>query len=41
VDEGLEEILARFDPEVRGLGVRTRSLIEEVYPEVVEVPWPR
>ena len=41
MDEGLEEILVRFDPEVRGLGVRTRSLIEEVYPEVVEVPWPR
>ena len=41
MDEGLEEILARFDPEVRCLGVRTRFLIEEVYPEVFEVPWPR
>jgi len=40
VDNGFEEILARFDPEVRDLGVRARSLIEEVYPEVVEVPWP-
>lgn len=39
--DGFEEILARFDPEVRDLALRTRSLIEEVYPGVVEVPWPR
>lgn len=38
---GFEEILSNFDPHVRELAVRARSLIEEVYPDVVEVPWPR
>jgi hypothetical protein len=41
MDDGFEEILARFDPHVRDLAVRTRSLIQAVYPDVVEVPWPR
>ena len=30
-----------FDPRVRDLATRTRALIFDVYPEVVEVPWPR
>ncbi len=33
--------MARFDPRVRDLAVSVRALIEDVYPEVVEVPWPR
>lgn len=37
---GLEEMAAAFDPRVRDLAARTRALIEDVYPEVVEVPWP-
>jgi hypothetical protein len=41
MDDGFEEILARFDPEVSDLAMGARSLIEAVYPEVVEVPWPR
>ena len=38
---GLEEMTAAFDPRVRDLAARTRALIFDVYPEVVEVPWPR
>jgi hypothetical protein len=41
MEDGFEEILARFDPHVRELAVGARSLMEAVYPEVVEVPWPR
>ncbi|MDQ4003447.1 MAG: DUF1801 domain-containing protein [Actinomycetota bacterium] len=36
---GFEEIAAAFEPPVRDLAKRTRALIMEVYPEVVEVPW--
>ena len=39
--DGLEEMAAAFDPRVRDLAARTRALILDVYPEVVEVPWPR
>lgn len=39
--DGFEEILASFDPRVCDLAVRARALIIDVYPEVVEVPWPR
>jgi len=35
-----ERTLAPFDPRVRELALRARELIEEVYPGVVEVPWP-
>jgi hypothetical protein len=41
VGSGFEEIAAAFEPRVRDLAVRTRALITEVYPEVVEVPWVR
>lgn len=40
MDDGFDEILARFDPQVRDLALRVRVLIEEVYPDVTEVPWP-
>ena len=39
--DGFQEIMARFDPRVGDLALSARALIEEVYPEVVEVPWPR
>lgn len=41
MEDGFGEILARFDPDVQDLAVRARSLIIDVYPDVVEVPWPR
>jgi hypothetical protein len=41
MSNGLEEMAAIFDPHVRDLASRTRSLIVDVYPEVVKVPWPR
>jgi|SRR5215204_2485826 len=41
MSNGLEEMAAAFDPHVRDLASRTRSLIVDVYPEVVEAPWPR
>ena len=39
--EGFEEIVADASPPVRDLALRTRALIREVLPDVVEVPWPR
>ena len=41
MSNGLEEMAATFDPQVRDLASRTRHLIVDVYPEVVEVPWPK
>jgi hypothetical protein len=41
MSNGLEEMTAAFDPRVRDLAARTRALIFDVYPEVVEVPWSR
>lgn len=41
MSNGLEEMAATFDPRVQDLASRTRALIFDVYPEVVEVPWPR
>jgi hypothetical protein len=41
VSSGFEQIAAAFEPRVRDLAVRTRALITEVYPEVVEVEWVR
>src|SRR3712207_27322 len=41
MSKGLEEMTGAFDPRVRDLATRTRALIFDVYPEVVEVPWPR
>ena len=39
--DGLQEMAAASDPGVRDLAARARALIVDVYPEVVEVPWPR
>ena len=37
----LEQMAAAFDPRVRDLAARTLTLIVDVSPDVVEVPWPR
>ena len=36
-----EEVLAASTPEIRTLAQQVRTLIREVMPDVVEVPWPR
>lgn len=41
MSDGWDEIMAGADPRVRDLAVRTRALIREEMPDVVEVPWPR
>ena len=41
MSHGLKKMTAAFDPRVRDMAARTRALIFDVYPEVVEVPWPR
>jgi hypothetical protein len=41
MSEGFNEILADSSPRVRDLATRTRALIRDMMPEVVEVPWPR
>ena len=39
--DGFEAILSEFEPPVPDLARRTRALIRDVFPAVVEVPWPR
>jgi hypothetical protein len=41
MSEGFDEIVADSSPRVRDLATRTRVLIRDVMPEVVEVPWTR
>ena len=41
MSDGFEEILSTAGPQVRTLARRTRLLIQEILPEVVEVPWPK
>ena len=41
MSEGFDAIMAESSPAVRDLATRTRALIREVFPAVVEVPWPR
>ena len=41
MSEGFDEILADSSPLVRRLAARTRALILDVMPDVVEVPWTR
>ena len=40
MSQGFDLILSRFDEPVQALARRTRTLITDVYPRVVEVPWP-
>jgi hypothetical protein len=39
--DGFEAILSEFEPPVPDLALRTRALIRDVFPAVVEAPWPR
>ena len=39
MDSAYEEILQESSPKIRDLVGRTRALIHEVYPPIVEVPW--
>jgi hypothetical protein len=41
MSHGLKKMTAAFDPRVRDMAARTRALVFDVYPEVMEVPWPR
>jgi hypothetical protein len=36
-----DEAISRTDPRVQALARQLRDLIVEVYPDVVEVPWPK
>jgi hypothetical protein len=38
---GFNEIVSKVSPHARQLAERARSLIQTVYPAVVEVPWPK
>jgi hypothetical protein len=40
-NDGFEEIMAQAGPETEALARRAKALIEEVMPDVVEVPWPK
>ena len=41
MSNGFEEILDAANPPARELAREARSLIQSVYPAVVEVPWPK
>ena len=41
MSKGFEAVLAGASTAVRDLAKQARALINEVYPGVVEVPWPR
>ncbi len=41
MSEGFDEIVTETSPRVRRLATRTRALIRDVMPDVVEVPWTR
>lgn len=40
MSEGFDQIVSRFDPRVGELARQARALIADVYPRIVEVPWP-
>lgn len=41
MSNGFEEIVSGVSPHARRLAEQARELIREVYPAVVEVPWPK
>ena len=41
MSNGFDEIVAGVSPQARELARQARTLIEEIYPGVVEVPWPK
>jgi hypothetical protein len=41
MSNGFDEIVAGVSPHARQLAERARALIQDVYPAIVEVPWPK
>lgn len=41
MSNGFDEIVSSVSPHARDLAERARSLIQAVFPAIVEVPWPR
>ena len=41
MSDGFDAIMVDASPEVRDLARRTRTLIRDIYPDIVEVPWPK
>jgi hypothetical protein len=41
MSNGFEEIIAEASPQVEALARGTKALIQNVMPDVVEVPWPK
>ena len=41
MSDGFDEIVSKVSPHARHLAEQARSLIQVVYPAVVEVPWPK
>lgn len=41
MSNGFEEIVAGVSPHARQLAEQARALIQDVYPALVEVPWPK
>ena len=41
MSSGFDEIVSRVSPHARQLAEGARALIRDVYPAVVEVPWPK
>jgi hypothetical protein len=41
MSNGFDEIVSSVSPQARQLAEQTRTLIQSVYPGVVEVPWPK
>lgn len=40
-NNGFEEIMTQASPETEAIARRTKALIKDVMPDVVEVPWPK
>ena len=41
MSDGFDAIMAEASPDVRHLARHTRALIRDVYPNIVELPWPK
>ena len=41
MSNGFEEILATASPDVATLATQVKALLQDVMPEIVEVPWPK
>lgn len=41
MSDGFDEIVSKVSPHARQLAERAKTLIQSIYPAVVEVPWPK